>query len=172
MDPTANPYVTTSVLEAKKDKVTVLWVEGLTVIAVRLRSKIRFMRNRVSLVIALARADDERHGGFDQGAQIVWSGLVIAENVEQPSPIPPELSQIEQTLKDLFRLQSVSGHWSIAKDTKNGRRRLAGGEQILFATCRCPGRKRRRLRAKPSNSTKKKSSCWKQRETEQGKARS
>jgi hypothetical protein len=37
-----------------------------------------------------------------RAAQIVWSGLIIAENVEQPAPIPPELSQIEQTLKELF----------------------------------------------------------------------
>ena len=37
-----------------------------------------------------------------RGAQVVWSGLVIAENVEQPSAIPPELSKIEQTLKELF----------------------------------------------------------------------
>jgi len=35
-------------------------------------------------------------------AQIVWSGLVVAENVDQPSAIPPELSGIEQTLKELF----------------------------------------------------------------------
>jgi hypothetical protein len=35
-------------------------------------------------------------------AQAVWSGLVIAENVPQPAPIPPELTQLEQTLKDLF----------------------------------------------------------------------
>jgi hypothetical protein len=34
--------------------------------------------------------------------QTVWSGLVIAENVPEPTPIPPELAQIEQTLKDLF----------------------------------------------------------------------
>ena len=33
---------------------------------------------------------------------IVWSGLVIAENVPQPAPIPPELNKFEQTLKDLF----------------------------------------------------------------------
>jgi hypothetical protein len=37
-----------------------------------------------------------------RGAQIVWSGLVLAENVDQPSEVPPELSGIEQTLKDLF----------------------------------------------------------------------
>lgn len=29
VDPTVNPYATTTVLEAKKDHVTVLWVEGL-----------------------------------------------------------------------------------------------------------------------------------------------
>jgi hypothetical protein len=35
-------------------------------------------------------------------AHVVWSGLVIAENVPQPAPIPPELIKLEQTLKDLF----------------------------------------------------------------------
>jgi hypothetical protein len=37
-----------------------------------------------------------------RASQMVWSGLVIAENVSQPSPIPAELKTIEQTLKDLF----------------------------------------------------------------------
>ena len=35
-------------------------------------------------------------------ANTVWSGLVIAENVPQPAPIPGELTTLEQTLKDLF----------------------------------------------------------------------
>src|ERR1700687_473588 len=35
-------------------------------------------------------------------ANVVWSGLVIAENVPEPTPIPPELTKIEQTLKDIF----------------------------------------------------------------------
>ena len=35
-------------------------------------------------------------------AHAVWSGLVIAENVPQPAQIPQELTQFEQTLKDLF----------------------------------------------------------------------
>lgn|SRR5581483_4718138 len=35
-------------------------------------------------------------------AHTVWSALVIAENVPQPAPIPPELNKLEQTLKDLF----------------------------------------------------------------------
>jgi hypothetical protein len=35
-------------------------------------------------------------------AETVWSGLVIAENVAQPQPIPSELTRIEQPLKHLF----------------------------------------------------------------------
>src|SRR5437660_10590827 len=37
-----------------------------------------------------------------QGAETVWSGLVIAENVSQPLPIPPELTRIEGSLKKFF----------------------------------------------------------------------
>jgi hypothetical protein len=37
-----------------------------------------------------------------QGAETVWSGLVIAENVSQPQPIPPELTRIEGSLKKFF----------------------------------------------------------------------
>jgi hypothetical protein len=37
-----------------------------------------------------------------QAVETVWSGLVIAENVPKPTPIPQELVRIEQTLKELF----------------------------------------------------------------------
>ena len=37
-----------------------------------------------------------------QAAETVWSGLVIAENVAQPQPIPPELTRIEASLKKFF----------------------------------------------------------------------
>jgi hypothetical protein len=37
-----------------------------------------------------------------QGAETVWSGLVIAENVAQPQPIPRELTRIEGSLKRFF----------------------------------------------------------------------
>src|SRR5437763_1252638 len=46
-----------------------------------------------TLAISVASADAEH---------VVWSGLVIAENVPQPAPIPPELSALEQPRKDLF----------------------------------------------------------------------
>jgi opacity protein-like surface antigen len=35
-------------------------------------------------------------------AQMVWSGLVIANNVAQPDEMPPELHRIQGTLKTLF----------------------------------------------------------------------
>jgi len=37
-----------------------------------------------------------------RASQMVWSGLVIANNVAQPDKIPPELNRIEGTLKTLF----------------------------------------------------------------------
>ena len=37
-----------------------------------------------------------------QAAETVWSGLVIAENVTQPQPIPSELTRIEGLLKRFF----------------------------------------------------------------------
>jgi hypothetical protein len=37
-----------------------------------------------------------------QAAETVWSGLVIAENVTEPQPIPPELNRIEGSLKKFF----------------------------------------------------------------------
>ena len=37
-----------------------------------------------------------------RAAEGVWSGLVIANNVPQPEPIPSELKKLEGTLKGLF----------------------------------------------------------------------
>ena len=37
-----------------------------------------------------------------QAAETVWSGLVIADNVSQPQPIPSELTRIEGLLKKSF----------------------------------------------------------------------
>ena len=37
-----------------------------------------------------------------QAAEKVWSGLVIAENVTEPQPIPSELTRIEGLLKKFF----------------------------------------------------------------------
>jgi len=37
-----------------------------------------------------------------RASQTVWSGLVIANNVAQPDPVPAELTRMESTLKELF----------------------------------------------------------------------
>jgi hypothetical protein len=37
-----------------------------------------------------------------QAAETVWSGLVMAENVTQPEPVPSELTRIEGLLKRFF----------------------------------------------------------------------
>ena len=59
------------------------------------------MRN-CALLVATLLALAMSPASAAQATQSVWSGLVIAENVAQPAPIPPELIRIEQTLKALF----------------------------------------------------------------------
>ena len=53
-------------------------------------------------------------------AQTVWSGLVIAQNVPQPAPIPPELTTLEKTLKDLFGYNQFELIGESSKTLKTG----------------------------------------------------
>jgi len=53
-------------------------------------------------------------------AHIVWSGLVIAENVQQPTPIPEELTRMEQTLKELFGYNQFQVIGQSSKALKTG----------------------------------------------------
>ena len=55
-----------------------------------------------------------------QAAHSVWSGLVIAQNVPQPAPIPPELTKLEQTLKDLFGYNQFELIGESSKTLKTG----------------------------------------------------
>jgi len=57
-------------------------------------------RARALLVVAIAFAITGATSLY--GAENVWSGLVIAENVAKPQPIPPELTRIEGSLKKFF----------------------------------------------------------------------
>src|SRR2546430_16499340 len=57
-------------------------------------------RARAFLVVAIAFAITAATSLY--GAENVWSGLVIAENIAQPKPIPPELTRIEGSLKKFF----------------------------------------------------------------------
>src|SRR6266446_1923226 len=59
------------------------------------------MRN-CALLVAAVLALATSPASAAQATQTVWSGLVIAENVAQPAPVPRELIRIEQTLKQLF----------------------------------------------------------------------
>jgi hypothetical protein len=52
----------------------------------------------MGLMVALILGDARAAGA----SQMVWSGLVIANNVAQPDEIPPELNRIEGTLKTWF----------------------------------------------------------------------
>lgn len=53
-------------------------------------------------------------------AQTVWSGLVIAENVTQPAPMPSELMRIGQTLKELFGYNQFQVIGQSSKTLKTG----------------------------------------------------
>jgi hypothetical protein len=52
----------------------------------------------LSLIVALMMAEV----ASARASQMVWSGLVIANNVAQPDEIPPELNRLEGTLKAWF----------------------------------------------------------------------
>src|SRR3977135_629335 len=55
-----------------------------------------------------------------QGAETVWSGLVIAENVTQPQPVPPELTRIEGSLKKFFGYNQLQVIGQSEKRLKTG----------------------------------------------------
>jgi hypothetical protein len=51
----------------------------------------------ISVLVLTARAAPAL-----QAAETVWSGLVMADNVSQPQPVPSELTRIEGLLKKFF----------------------------------------------------------------------
>jgi hypothetical protein len=55
-----------------------------------------------------------------RAAETVWSGLVIAENVAQPTAIPPELLPIEQTLRHFFGYNQFQVIGQSSKTLKSG----------------------------------------------------
>lgn len=55
----------------------------------------RFIATVCALLLALAIASA-------QAADSVWTGLVMANNAPQPTPIPAELDRFESTLKQVF----------------------------------------------------------------------
>jgi hypothetical protein len=79
------------------------------------------MRNYAHFAIALvALAMSVGSAATAFGAQTVWSGLVIAENVEKPAAISPELTPIEQSLKRLFGYNQFQVIGQSVKTLKTG----------------------------------------------------
>jgi len=60
------------------------------------------MQRRSVLLISLSLALILGAARSGQGSQTVWSGLVIAQNATKPEPPSPELTYLEETLKDWF----------------------------------------------------------------------
>jgi hypothetical protein len=60
------------------------------------------MQRRSILLLSLALALALSGAPAAPASQMVWSGLVIANNVEKPEPTPAELKRMEGTLKDWF----------------------------------------------------------------------
>jgi hypothetical protein len=60
------------------------------------------MQRRFILLLGVSLALILGGAASAQASQTVWSGLVIANNVAQPDPIPAELNRLEETLKELF----------------------------------------------------------------------
>ena len=60
------------------------------------------MHRRFYLLLGLMAALILGDAASAAASQMVWSGLVIANNVAQPDAIPPELNRIEGTLKAWF----------------------------------------------------------------------
>ena len=52
--------------------------------------------------------------------ETVWSGLVMANNVPQPTPIPAELDHLEVTLKHLFGYNQFQVIGQSRKTLRNG----------------------------------------------------
>jgi hypothetical protein len=60
------------------------------------------MQRRFLLIMVMSMTLMSEGTVSARAAQVVWSGLVIANNVEQPDATPPELNRLEGTLKELF----------------------------------------------------------------------
>ena len=60
------------------------------------------MQRRSVLLLSLSLALILGGAQAGQASQTVWSGLVIASNAAIPEPVSPDLTYLEETLKDWF----------------------------------------------------------------------
>ena len=119
------------------------------------------MRRATALLTAIVCCMAMASGSVAHAADTVWSGLVVATNAPQPTPIPAELNRLEGTLKGLFgynqyqvigqsrsTIQSGDENWratskyfSLQVDTKSASRgayvmnlQLMQEQKLLFET--------------------------------------
>ena len=60
------------------------------------------MHHRLLIVLCVVTTLTLTAAQSTRASENVWSGLVIANNVAKPEPTPPELTRIQDTLKELF----------------------------------------------------------------------
>ncbi len=78
------------------------------------------MRVRLLAVVAVVLALSSAVAGPAQATESVWSGLVMANNVPEPTPIPLELNRLEGTLKQLFGYNQFQVIGQSRKTLKSG----------------------------------------------------
>src|SRR3712207_3240137 len=79
------------------------------------------MRRRSPLLIAIVCcAALLSSSSFARAADTVWSGLVVATNAPEPTPIPAELNRLEGTLKGLFGYNQFQVIGQSRSTIKNG----------------------------------------------------
>src|SRR5438046_5416445 len=66
-----------------------------------------------------------------QAAERVWSGLVMAENVTEPQPIPSELTRIEGLLKRFFGYNEFQVIGQSQKTLKTGQEDWLGTRKFF-----------------------------------------
>lgn len=86
------------------------------------------MRPRFLIVTAIALLPIFGLTATARDAETVWSGLVMANNVPEPTPIPAELTGLEGTLKQLFGYNQFQVIGQARKTLK------AGGEEWLASS--------------------------------------
>ena len=78
------------------------------------------MRRCSPIVIAIVCCMALVSSSVAQAADTVWSGLVVATNAPQPTPIPAELNRLEGTLKGLFGYNQFQVIGQSRSTIKNG----------------------------------------------------
>ena len=78
------------------------------------------MRRSSPIFIAIVCCVALASSGVAQAADTVWSGLVVATNAPQPTPIPAELNRLEGTLKGLFGYNQFQVIGQSRSTIKNG----------------------------------------------------